>query len=258
MRTALTIAGSDSGGGAGIQADLKTFAAHGVYGLSAVTAVTAQNTRGVAGVHLVPASVVEAQIRVVVEDFGVDAIKIGMLGSAETAAVVVDTLSRLAVPHVVLDTVLASTSGVSLLDPPGVDILRRMLIPLAGVVTVNTDEASILTGLPVGNVAEARAAAVRLIGLGARAVVVKGGHLEGPAVDVLFDGYTFTEFSATRVSTRHTHGTGCTFASAVAARLALGDPLPAAVEAAKGYVTRALARAPRLGAGHGPLGHFPQ
>jgi hydroxymethylpyrimidine/phosphomethylpyrimidine kinase len=257
MRTALTIAGSDPSAGAGIQADLKTFAAHGVYGVTAITAITVQNTLGVHDVMVLPAPIVAAQINVVLDDLGADTVKIGMLGSAEIAAAVADILTVRALPHVVLDTVLGSTGGVPLLDRAGVDIMRRKLFPLARLVTTNTAEAEVLGGLPVTDQSTAREAARRLFEFGPHAVIVKGGHLPGLPVDVLYDGTAFTEFSAARVMTRQTHGTGCTFASAIAARLALGDELTAAVSAAKQYVTDALTRAPGLGRGHGPLAHFP-
>ena len=257
MRTALTIAGSDSSGGAGIQADLRTFAAHGVFGTSAVTAVTAQNTVGVTSVWPVPAAVVRAQIDAVVADLGADATKIGMLATGEIAAVVADALRRHALAHVVLDTVLTSTSGTRLLDDDGLAVLRRELLPLATVVTANLSEASALTRLAVATVEDARRAALALVGLGARAAIVKGGHLEGPAVDVLHDGHALIDLYGDRIPTRHTHGTGCTFASALAARLAQGDGLLDAARAAKAYVTRAIANAPGIGRGHGPLGYVP-
>lgn len=257
MRTALTIAGSDSGGGAGIQADLKTFAAHGVFGTSAITALTAQNTLGVTGVLPIPPQFVIAQIDAVVSDLGADATKIGMLANADVAEAVADALERLALPHVVLDTVMIAKGGASLLSEVAVAVIQRRLLPLAEVVTANVPEAVALTGLRIATVDDARQAAARLVDLGARAALVKGGHLAGPAIDVLFDGRTFTEFRAERIATAHTHGTGCTLASAIAARLALGASLPDAVEAAKSYVTRAIAEAPGLGHGHGPLAHFP-
>jgi len=257
MRTALTIAGSDSGAGAGIQADLKTFAAFGVYGTTAITAVTAQNTRGVTDVVVLPAPMVLAQIRAVVEDIGADAVKIGMLGSGAIADVVADAIGALGLRRVVLDTVLASTSGTALVDAYGVDVLKRRLLRLSDVVTVNTDDAFRLTGIQVASVAAARAAAARLHDAGAAVVVVKGGHLEGPATDVLYDGSTFTELTAARIVTRHTHGTGCTFAAAIAAGLARGEPINTAVESAKNYVSRAIAAAPGLGNSRGPLDHFP-
>lgn len=258
MRTALTIAGSDSGGGAGIQADLKTFAAHGVFGTSAITAITAQNTRGVTGVLPIPPDFVVAQIDAVISDLGAHATKIGMLATAEIAEAVAAALERLALPHVVLDTVMVAKGGASLLSDAAVAVLRHRLLPLAEVVTANIPEAVALTSQTIGSVDDARRAATRLVELGARAALVKGGHLAGPAIDVLFDGQAITEFRAERIATVHTHGTGCTLASAIAARLALGDTLVDAVRSAKDYVTRAIAEAPGLGHGHGPLAHFPR
>jgi hydroxymethylpyrimidine/phosphomethylpyrimidine kinase len=254
-RTALTIAGSDSGGGAGIQADLKTFAALGVYGLSAITAITAQNTVTVTDVLALPPRMVVAQIDALVDDLPIHAVKIGMLATADIAMAVGATLARHGLPHVVLDTVMVAKGGARLLDNAAVAALRE-LFPIAEVVTANGPEATALTDLPVTTVAEARRAAERLVALGARAAVVKGGHLEGPAIDVLHDGYAVTEFRAERIDTAHTHGTGCTFASAIAARLALGDPLVEATRHAKRYVTDAIRHAPGIGHGHGPLGHF--
>ena len=255
-RTALTIAGSDSGGGAGIQADLKTFAAFGVYGASAITAVTAQNTVTVTEVLAMPPAMVVAQIDAVAQDLPVHAVKIGMLATADIATAVAQTLARLRLPHVVLDTVMVAKGGARLLDDAAVATIRDRLFPIAEVVTANGPEATALTGLAVTTVADARRAAARLVALGAAAAIVKGGHLEGPAVDVLHDGRDLTEFSADRIDTPHTHGTGCTFASAIAACLALGDPLIDATRRAKDYVTEAIRHAPGLGHGHGPLGHF--
>ena len=258
MRTALTIAGSDSGGGAGIQADLKTFAAHGVFGTTAITAVTAQNTLGVDRVLALPAEMVIAQIDAVIGDIGADATKIGMLANAAIAAAVAGALARYGLPHVVLDTVMVAKGGAPLLDAAAVDVIRTELLPLAAVVTANVPEAETLTGLTIRSVPDLREAATALIRLGARAVVVKGGHLDGPAVDILHDGLRLEELAAERIPTRHTHGTGCTFASAIAARLALGETLATAVAGAKAYVTRAIAQAPGLGRGHGPLQHSPR
>jgi hydroxymethylpyrimidine/phosphomethylpyrimidine kinase len=255
MHTALTIAGSDSGGGAGIQADLKTFAAHGVFGTSAITAVTAQNSLGIAlAVALAPELVV-AQIDAVVSDFGADAVKIGMLSTADIVVAVADALVRHQLTNIVLDPVMVATSGESLLDASATGLLRSRLLPLAAVVTPNTAEAAALTGLPVRTVADLRAAAARLIEYGARAAVVTGGHLDGPAIDVFYDGQTFLELTADRIDSRHTHGTGCTFSAAIAARLALGDDLVTATQSAKRYVTYAIQHAPGLGHGRGPLGH---
>jgi hydroxymethylpyrimidine/phosphomethylpyrimidine kinase len=256
MRTALTIAGSDSGGGAGIQADLKTFAAHGVFGTTALTAVTAQNTITVTRVLPLPTDIVIAQIDAVLTDIGADATKIGMLATGAIASAVAAALRRYNLPHVVLDTVMVAKGGARLLDDEGVAVIRDELLALADLVTVNVPEAEALTGLTVRNVVDGRQAAEQLVKLGARAVLVKGGHLEGPtAVDVLFDGDAFWELSERRVQSVHTHGTGCTLAAAITARLSLGDTLIDAVRAAKSYVTRAIADAPGLGHGHGPLAH---
>ncbi len=256
MRTALTIAGSDSGGGAGIQADLKTFSALGVYGMSVLTAITAQNTVGVRAVHEVPPEIVAAQIDAVVEDLGADAVKTGMLASSPLIGVVAERVRALGLRTLVVDPVMVAKSGDALLQPEAVAALRDELLPLALVVTPNRPEAEVLTGRPVRTLAEARDAARALVALGARHAVVKGGHAEGPAVDVLFDGRDFEEFSAPRLETRHTHGTGCTFASAIAAELAKGASVVEAVGSAKAYLTAALQHAPGLGHGHGPVHHF--
>ncbi len=256
MRTALTIAGSDSGGGAGIQADLATFAAHGVFGLSAITAVTAQNSEQVTRVLALPPDMVVAQIDAVVGDFGADTVKIGMLATGAIASAVADAIARHRFVHVVLDTVLGSTSGSALIDAAGIEIMRRRLFPLASVVTTNLAEARRFTGIDVRTVADARAAAGELVRLGARSAIVKGGHLDGPPIDVFHDGTVFEELRAARIETTQTHGTGCTFASAIAARLAEGESVLAAARLAKGYVTGAIAHAPHLGRGHGPLAHF--
>ncbi len=257
MRTALTIAGSDSSGGAGIQADLKTFAAHGVFGLSAITAVTAQNTVTVAATAVLDPEIVVAQVDALIGDFAVHATKIGMLANADIARAVADAVERHRLKPLVLDPVMVAKGGARLLEDDAVDVLRARLLRLATLVTPNGPEASILAGLPVTTLAEQRAAARRLVRLGAAAALVKGGHLEGPATDVLAVGDRVLEYRAARIETRHTHGTGCALSAAIAARLALGDDLPAAVEAAKEYVSRAIAQAPGLGQGHGPLQHFP-
>lgn len=253
MRTALTIAGSDSGGGAGIQADLKTFAVHGVFGTSAITALTAQNTLGVSRVLPVPADMVVAQIDAVVSDLGADAVKIGMLADADIAAAVADALIHHDLKPIVLDTVMVAKGGARLLDEAAIDVIRRRHLPLSTVVTANVPEAEALTGLTVRTVSDLRRAARALVEMGARAAVVKGGHLEGPATDVLDDGTRSIELEGPRIRTVHTHGTGCTLAAAIAARLALGASVEDAVRAAKTYVTRAIERAPGLGQGHGPL-----
>lgn len=256
MVTALTIAGSDSGGGAGIQADLMTFAAHGVFGTSAITAITAQNTQGVHGVALLDPAIVFAQIDAVLDDIGAHALKTGMLGTAAIVASVVEAIRHRAIPLVV-DPVMVAKSRDRLLADDAVETLRRELLPLATVVTPNAPEAEALIGRPVRTLAQARDAARRLVDLGAKAVIVKGGHLETPdVVDVLYDGTTFTEASGPRHETRHTHGTGCTFASAIAANLALGRNLTGAFTEARAYVDGAIRHAPGLGHGAGPVHHF--
>ncbi len=257
MTTVLTIAGSDSGGGAGIQADLKTFAACRVFGLTALTAVTAQNSLGVQALHAVPADIVAAQIKAVASDFSVRATKTGMLVDAATVEVVAACVDELALPNVVVDPVLTATSGHPLLAAGALAKVRTELLPRARVVTPNRPEAELLTGRPIASLAEARDAARRLHELGPEAVIVKGGHLPGTqAVDVLFDGRDLLELRGPRLETRHGHGTGCTFGAALVAALALGRPLPAAARAAKSYVEQALRHALPIGSGPGPLDHF--
>ena len=253
---ALTIAGSDSGGGAGIQADLKTFSANGVYAMSAVTSVTAQNTLGVQSVHNLPPEAVAAQIDSVLSDIGADAIKTGMLANAEIIAAVADALRAYPDIPLVVDPVMIAKSGDALLETEAVSTLIERLVPLAAVVTPNLDEAKALTGIEASDVEGMKAVARKLFEMGPRHVVVKGGHLEGQAVDVLFDGAEFRTFEAERIKTRSTHGTGCTFASAIAAGLAKGAGVAEAVESAKAYLTGALRNAVPLGGGHGPVHHF--
>ena len=253
---AMTIAGSDSGGGAGIQADLKTFAALGVYGASTLTAITAQNTVAVTSVHELPVDLIAAQIDAVVTDIGVDAVKTGMLSSAAIVETVAAAVQRHALVNLVVDPVMIAKSGDALLRPEAVNALRDRLLPLAAVVTPNLPEAETLTGLSLTTDADIRRAAEQIVGRGARAVVVKGGHRDGPAVDLFYDGVRFQEFTAPRLYTRNTHGTGCTFAAAVAAGLAQGQDLMAAVAQAKDYVTEAIRHSYPLGQGHGPLHHF--
>jgi hydroxymethylpyrimidine/phosphomethylpyrimidine kinase len=254
MQTALTIAGSDSGGGAGVQADLRTFQAHGVYGTSAITAVTAQNTLGVRAVQTIDPAIVAAQIDAIADDFSVAATKIGMLANADIIRVVAAALGRHHLGPIVLDPVMVAKGGDALLTSDAVAALRDILMPRATLVTPNIPEAEVLTGLTIRSVADMRAAATAMCASGAQAVVIKGGHLDGPAVDVYADPFGIEEFAALRIDTVHTHGTGCTFSSAVAARLALGDSLKTAVRSAKAYVLLAIERAPKLGHGHGPLG----
>jgi len=257
MKTVMTIAGSDSGGGAGIQADLKTFAALGVYGTSVLTAVTAQNTLGVTAVHEVPPEVIAAQIDAVVSDIGADAVKTGMLASAPIIEVVAAKLREYQLPNLVVDPVMAAKSGDRLLRQEAVTVLRDLLLPLAAVVTPNLPEAEILVGRSLPDGDAVRRAAREIVALGPRAVVMKGGHAGGDVVvDILFDGVSFREYSAPRVETNSTHGTGCTFASAIAAGLAQGLSVEEAVAQAKEYVTAALRNAEPIGGGHGPVHHF--
>ena len=251
----LTIAGSDSGGGAGIQADLKTFAAHGVYGLSAVTAVTAQNTLGVIDALQLEPSLVVAQIEAVVSDIGVDAIKVGMLGNASIVRAVGGILQEIGVP-IVLDPVMLSKSGVRLLDAGGVDALRAELLPLATVVTPNTPEIAELTELPVASSSDRTAAMEELARMGI-AVLLKGGHQEGEMVEDVLSHLGETHvFRHPRLVTRQTHGTGCTLSSAIASRLARGEDLVGAVAGSIDYVVAAVRAAPGFGSGHGPLDHL--
>jgi hydroxymethylpyrimidine/phosphomethylpyrimidine kinase len=254
---ALTIAGSDSGGGAGIQADLKTFHAFGVFGCSAVTAVTAQNTVEVAAVHAVPEEMVREQIRVVATDIPPDAVKTGMLANAALVATVAHAIVEHRLPNYVLDPVMISTSGHPLLDRDAEDTIRRELVPLAAVVTPNLHEARILTGLPVEAPGDLADAARAILDLGAGAALMKGGHFDGDeAVDLLLTAEGEHVWSRPRISTPAGHGTGCTLSAALAAGLAAGRPLPDAAAAAVDFVVRALANAPGLGAGRGPINHF--
>jgi hydroxymethylpyrimidine/phosphomethylpyrimidine kinase len=254
---ALTIAGSDSGGGAGIQADLKTFAAFGVYGTSAITALTAQNTLGVSGVHVVPAEFVTAQVEAVVSDIGCDAVKTGMLATAATVEAVVAVIDALELPNLVVDPVMVAKSGDRLLDADAVHAVRASLLRRARIVTPNLPETEILAEIRVGSRDDMREAARRIAALGPAAVLVKGGHLPGEeVVDVLFDRGAFHEFVGPRIEGRATHGTGCTVAAGITAGLALGQELPAAVEAAKAYVVGAMRHGIAVGHGHQPLDHF--
>ena len=252
----MTIAGSDSGGGAGIQADLKTFAALGVYGASTLTAITAQNTVAVITVHELPTDLIAAQIDAVITDIGVDAVKTGMLSSVAIVEVVAQELKRHGITNLVVDPVMVAKSGDALLRQEAVDSLRTRLVPLAAVVTPNIPEAETLTGREIVSDEDMRRAAEEIVAMGARAVVVKGGHRDGPATDLYYDGFRFQEFSAPRFDTVNTHGTGCTFASAVAAGLAQGKDVIAAVAQAKEYVTGAIRNSYPLGQGHGPVHHF--
>jgi hydroxymethylpyrimidine/phosphomethylpyrimidine kinase len=255
----LTIAGSDSGGGAGIQADLKTFAALGCFGTTAITALTAQNTLGVRSIHAVPAQILADQVDAVAEDIGIDAVKIGMLHSAETVRTVAAALRRHALRTVVLDPVMIATSGAVLIDKEAIAVLVAELFPLATLVTPNLDEAALLVGRPLATEADMEGAARQLLEMGANAVLVKGGHLAGETVSdlLLARGGAPPWMRSPRIATRTTHGTGCTLSSAIAAQLALGASLREAVEAARTFIRGALEAGAgvRTGAGSGPLNH---
>lgn len=258
MKRALTIAGSDSGGGAGIQADLKTFAALGVYGMSVLTSITAQNTVRVQGIYDLPPEFVGLQIDSVMADIGADAVKTGMLSNTRIITIVAEKLRRYQVENLVIDPVMIAKSGDPLLREEAHVTLVHDLFPLAKVVTPNLHEARVLSRLPISNLEQMKEAAKAIHRLGPQNVVVKGGHLSGESVDLLYNGREFFEFSGPRIETRNTHGTGCTFASAIAAALAKGQDVPSAVRAAKEYITRALQGAIdwHLGQGHGPVHHF--
>ena len=257
MKTVLTIAGSDSGAGAGIQADLKTFAALGVYGTSAITAITAQNTQGVTDVSILSADIVTAQIEAVAGDIQLHATKTGMLATAAIVEAVGAAIEQLDLPLVVVDPVMVAKSGHVLVDTDGIRAMRAELLPRALVVTPNIPEAEMLAGITITTLADARQAARTIHADGRCAVVVKGGHARGEdIVDLLFDGHAFVEFPMRRIATRNTHGTGCTFASAIAAYLALGRSLTDAVGSAQAYVAGAIRHGLAIGKGHGPLDHF--
>ncbi len=257
MHKALTIAGSDSGGGAGIQADLKTFAALGVYGTSVLTAITAQNTVGVTAVHDIPVEIIAAQLDAVLGDIGTDAAKTGMLSSAAIIATVAEGVRRHGVTKLVVDPVMVAKSGDHLLRPEAVGALRELLLPLALIVTPNIPEAETLAGMTIATDEDRREAAKRIAAFGPRYVIVKGGHALGDPVDFLYDGRVITAIeSGPRIDTPNTHGTGCTFSAAIAAGLARGDDVERAVRAAKVYITEALRHSYRVGAGHSPVNHF--
>ena len=257
MRVALTIAGSDSGAAAGIQADLKTFAAHNVYGLTAITAVTAQNTLGVATYQALPADLVIAQIEAVVSDFGVHAAKTGMLPNAAIVEAVAAAVNDLEIPLLVVDPVMIATSGDRLLDDEAVAAMKSELFKRALTVTPNIPEAEALTGIEIRSDSNRREAARVLASFGAKTVIIKGGHLATSDIsDLLFDGRDFHDLRNERVPGGSTHGTGCSFAAAIASHLALGQTLPDAIRMAQRYVAGAIRHAPGLGRGQGPIEHF--
>jgi len=257
MRTALTIAGSDSSGGAGIQADLKTFQAHGVFGMTAITAVTVQNTRKVYDIQEIAPAIVKGQILCLFDDIEIHAVKIGMVSDVTLIDAIADALAQVECPPVVLDPVMISKSGYALLKEDAQQALIERLFPLADVVTPNIFEAERLVGHTIASTAEMKIAAREILGLGARKVVVKGGHAEdAQATDILYDGQTCRELTSPRYATANTHGTGCTFSSAIAANLALGHSFFDAVAHAKTYISGAIRNALAIGRGHGPTHHF--
>jgi hydroxymethylpyrimidine/phosphomethylpyrimidine kinase len=253
---ALTIAGSDSGAGAGIQADLKTFAALGVYGTSVITAITAQNTQGVTRIFELDSDLVAAQIDAVIQDIGAGAVKTGMLSNSAIIEVVTGKIREYRLTNLVVDPVMVAKSGDVLLRADAIEAIKSRLIPLATVVTPNIPEAEQLTGVHGTRLIDLREAARRIVGMGARSVVIKGGHRKGPATDLFYDEKKFRAFTAARVATRNTHGTGCTFSAAITANLAKGEKLDAAVAHAKIYMTRAIRKSFAVGAGHSPVHHF--
>nr|WP_251009522.1 bifunctional hydroxymethylpyrimidine kinase/phosphomethylpyrimidine kinase [Bacillus sp. ISL-39] len=258
MKKALTIAGSDSGGGAGIQADLKTFQELGVYGMSALTAVTAQNTLGVQGVYPLTAEAVARQIESVGEDIGTDAVKTGMLFNAEIIEAVAEKIKELCWERLVIDPVMIAKGGASLLQQQAVSALKKHLLPHCLIITPNIPEAEVLTGMSIRTIGDKKEAAKRIYKLGAKNIVIKGGHDEATdeSVDVLFDGMEFTHFSAPRIGTKNTHGTGCTFSAAITAQLATGASVHEAVSVAKEFIQAAIANPLHIGNGHGPTNHW--
>ena len=258
LPVALTIAGSDSGGGAGIQADIKSMQANGVFAASVITAITAQNTRAVTAAYELPVTIIEAQIDAVFDDIDIKAVKTGMLSSTQIIETVAERLADLSTAPLIVDPVMISKSGYQLLQEEAVEALRKSLIPLAALITPNIHEAEHLSGMTIRTEDDARAAARRLHDLGPGAVLVKGGHLDNDqeSVDLLFDGSDFETFRAPRINTPHTHGTGCTYASAIAANLAKGQDLLQSIREAKKYVTEAIRAGLAIGGGHGPTDHF--
>jgi hydroxymethylpyrimidine/phosphomethylpyrimidine kinase len=256
IHKALTIAGSDSGGGAGIQADLKTFAALGVYGTSAITAITAQNTVRVTAILALSPQMVAAQIDAVITDIGAHALKTGMLANAKIIETVVKKIQEHRLRNLVVDPVMVATSGDLLIKKNAVAALRSRLIPLAAVVTPNIPEAEELTGMALRTSEDIEESARRIVAMGAKSVVIKGGHRAGPAVDLYYDGKKFIAFHAPRIRTKNTHGTGCTFSAAIAAYLARGEKVERAVDLSKKYITAAISKAFAVGSGHGPVHHF--
>ena len=256
MKKALTIAGSDCSGGAGIQADLKTFAANGVYGMSVIVSVVAENTSRVIDWQDISTALIKKQIDAVFEDIGTDAVKIGMLSQSRCMKAVAGKLKEYKPPNVVIDPVMYAKNGCPLMAPDAINTLIREILPLADILTPNIPEAQKISGIEIGSLEDMERAARRIHEMGAKNVLVKGGHASGDATDILYDGKRFWHYSAERIATKNTHGTGCTYSSAIAAGLALGYDLRSAVEKAKRYVTTAIRHALSIGKGCGPTHHF--
>lgn len=257
MKTALTIAGSDSSGGAGIQADIKSMSANGVYAMSVITAITAQNTMGVFDIQDVSPEMIEKQIDVIFDDIEVNAVKIGMVSKIESIKAISKALRKINnLPKIVLDPVMVSTSGYKLLSEDAQDTLIKELFPLATLITPNILEAEEILGMKIENINDMKEAAIRLNKLGSKAVLVKGGHLKDDATDLLYDGVEFTYFRQEKINTKNTHGTGCTLSSAIAANLAKGMTMKEAVSLGKEYITQAIENSFELGKGPGPTNHF--
>lgn len=256
MKKVLTIAGSDSSGGAGIQADLKTFSAHGIFGMSVITAVTAQNTQGVFAVQDIDPEVIVKQIEAIFDDIEVDGVKIGMVSQVPTIEVIVEQVQRYGAKNIVVDPVMVSKSGYHLLNQDAERILIEKLLPLADLVTPNIPEAEVITNRSIRTLKEMEEAALMIHQMGARNVLLKGGHLEDSSTDILYNGEEYTYFSAPRIQTKNTHGTGCTLSSAITSNLALGYDIVQAVKAAKEYITIAIQHSLAIGKGVGPTHHF--
>lgn len=256
IKTALTIAGSDCSGGAGIQADLKTFSAHGVFGMSVIVSVVAENTSRVISTEDISPKVIREQLQAVFEDMPVDAVKVGMLSSTQCMQAVADGLEEYNPTYVVIDPVMIAKGGHALMQPDALDMLKKRILPLAYVLTPNIPEAEAITGFKIQTEEDIKKAAVTIHKMGAKNVLIKGGHLQGDACDILFDGINFLTYTTKRIPTKNTHGTGCTLSSAIAANLANGCSLQEAVKKSKAYVTTAIEHALPLGKGHGPTHHF--
>lgn len=256
MKKVLTIAGSDCSGGAGIQADLKTFSAHGVFGMSAIVSIVAENTCRVIDIQDVSPDMIKKQIDAVYEDMGTDAVKVGMLSQPCCMEAVAEKLLEYRPANVVIDPVMYAKNGCPLMDPGSIDRLIQQIIPLADLLTPNIPEAEKIAGMAIGSIDDMKQAAAEIHRMGCKNVLVKGGHAMGDAVDVLFDGREYFYFSSQRIPTKNTHGTGCTYSSAIASNLALGHSMRQAVKLAKDYVTTAIRHALDIGKGHGPTHHF--